>query len=978
MKTINKFKEIYQIKIDIENIISDKFKKEQKLYKLISDQNSFNKYFSNNAIYIPILFNQLWASPNSISTILLKADKYEIKNNLADFFVNNFYGNISSLHNKDEQLLYIITKVLKEEINSLKDINNNIMSEDRCAFILKEFGKKNEVIFFFKKILINVIKIMKTKYSSENIILETNAIYNALENKDKNNNFDNDNKENYDLFNDKYIYRSIDKAKLEEKKSEYKNKEMSEYLDIIISDCNSSPNKYINETLLENIAFSDKYEEIMNYYKQSFFQTIDLINNLIDNLLNNIDSVPYSIKCICKIISIFIKKKFPKEIKLNQNKFLFKFFFNNLFFPFLQYPFLNYYINEIFIKESTIKKIFIIIIILNNLLRGKLFEKNQYTPFNWYIIEKMPKVFELYKNICQVTLPNVVQKLINDELPENYEYDFFKENPNKNILYRNIYFNIDQLYSLISIVEKYKDEIKIDKTTLSKLQNNIRILEKLKNKKFYEEKQQEYIQYNILEQKEVNNYYLFIDLINNNKLDKIIKMTKNKKKHFTLKELKEIETEEQKIENCKIKVKNCFYSLLYSYQLISKDEFKEDKLSDIISILKELRAHPNLITFIDMNNKYIPLNWYIDSLLQYLPKLPEELKKNDYEALLNELENEITNSINEINFNETDEFIQYLKEIEKEKDIYDHILNLINDLDIHNKAKRIIKEELIYLDLKDIKDNQLVQLDHFFKNIMKDKDFSNLFEKNSQYKYYNTINSFIKRIPNIAKYQNMDFDIFNFLEKKQIPEIIENYFTLIKLNFKQKQINEKSVNDIYNKIYDYIMEGLYDKLFPKEPTKRDIKIYQNCFKHIWIEPQNLFKEKKDYIFDNYLPESISYLKKFENEKSPRQKLFYLGKLFNCIYNLAAFNSDKADNADDEISLLNYTFIQSKPERIDSNTKYTELFLTSNQATGIEGNQLSKMLLVCNKMENPTVNDFYNLSESDYIMNFDMIKKGLLY
>ena len=456
-------------------------------------------------------------------------------------------------------------------------------------------------------------------------------------------------------------------------------------------------------------------------------------------------------------------------------------------------------------------------------------------------------------------------------------------------------------------------------------------------------------------------------------------MIKNKQKHFILKELKEIETEEQKNENYKIKVKNYFYSLLYSYQLISKGEYKEDKLSDIISILKELRAHPNLITFIDMNDKYIPLNWYIDSLLRYLPKLPEQLKKNDYEALLNELENEITNSINEINFNETGEFIQYLKKIEKEKEIYEHILKLINDLDINNKTKRIIEEELIYLDLKDSKDNQSIHLNHFFKNIMKDKDFSNLFEKNYQHKLYNTINSFIDRIPNIAKYQNIDFDIFKFLEKKKIPEIIENYFTLIKMNFKQKKINEKqNLNDIYNKIYDYIMEGLYDKLFPKEPTKRDIKIYQNCFKHIWIEPQNIFKEKKDYIFDNYLPESISYLKKFENEKSPRQKLFYLGKLFNCIYNLAAFNSDKADNADDEISLLNYTFIQSKPERIDSSAKYTELFLANNKATGIEGNQLSKILLVCNKMENPTVNDFYNLCESDYIMNFDMVKKGLLY
>ena len=124
----------------------------------------------------------------------------------------------------------------------------------------------------------------------------------------------------------------------------------------------------------------------------------------------------------------------------------------------------------------------------------------------------MPKVFEFYNKICQVTLPNVIQKIINDELTDNYEYDFFQENPDINILYRNIYFNIDELYSLISTMERCKDDIIFDKVILSKLQNNIKILENLKNKKEFEEK--ENIQFNILETKKVNYFYLFTNLIN--------------------------------------------------------------------------------------------------------------------------------------------------------------------------------------------------------------------------------------------------------------------------------------------------------------------------------------------------------------------------------------------------------------------------------------------------------------------------------
>ena len=107
-------------------------------------------------------------------------------------------------------------------------------------------------------------------------------------------------------------------------------------------------------------------------------------------------------------------------------------------------------------------------------------------------------------------------------------------------------------------------------------------------------------------------------------------------------------------------------------------------------------------------------------------------------------------------------------------------------------------------------------------------------------------------------------------------------------------------------------------------------------------------------------------------------MLYLEKLYNCVYNLASFNGDKAEGADDEIILLSYTFIQSKPERIYSNSKYTELFLTQSQSLGIEGNRLTKLNLICNKMENIQQKDFYNLCESDYILMCDMVNKGILY
>ena len=46
------------------------------------------------------------------------------------------------------------------------------------------------------------------------------------------------------------------------------------------------------------------------------------------------------------------------------------------------------------------------------------------------------------------------------------------------------------------------------------------------------------------------------------------------------------------------------------------------------------------------------------------------------------------------------------------------------------------------------------------------------------------------------------------------------------------------------------MDNLYDKLFPKEQSIDEMKIFQNCFKHIWVEISNLEKDDKNYIFDN--------------------------------------------------------------------------------------------------------------------------------
>ena len=60
------------------------------------------------------------------------------------------------------------------------------------------------------------------------------------------------------------------------------------------------------------------------------------------------------------------------------------------------------------ISETTSQKLKTISKILNNLVFGKLFENNNLTPFNWYIIEKMPKLIEFFNKISNVSLPSFI------------------------------------------------------------------------------------------------------------------------------------------------------------------------------------------------------------------------------------------------------------------------------------------------------------------------------------------------------------------------------------------------------------------------------------------------------------------------------------------------------------------------------------------------------------------------------------------
>lgn len=105
--------------------------------------------------------------------------------------------------------------------------------------------------------------------------------------------------------------------------------------------------------------------------------------------------------------------------------------------------------------------------IINNILRhltnGTLFKngsfETDYTPFNWFILDKIPELISFYNNINKVSLPNFIDKFVNGKLDKNYQYNYFQEKPDEILTHMSICYNIDNLICILKCIDKNKRRI---------------------------------------------------------------------------------------------------------------------------------------------------------------------------------------------------------------------------------------------------------------------------------------------------------------------------------------------------------------------------------------------------------------------------------------------------------------------------------------------------------------------------------------
>ena len=1096
LKSIEKeCREIYKKKLEVFTQLQRFTRKEKEVRKyILVDENTQKNKLKNLNNYIPKFLLYLWDEPKLVVKLLQNSNLKDIKSHLAPLITNNFYENILSVNYIEENFLYVICLLLKDEIQNLNTTNDvqKFLQETPCGYLLDQLINKNDIKSYFKIIIQNVIENIeincsekemnfdteniekeiqkslksssKKKKGEKNLLAKDDIIFrkdisinkkttvddnSTRKNSDINNtdinsdiNFDKNSKnsdtslnaplnsvnsfvfnglniqeneknkekelfdmESYDLFSTKYM-PDLSINDLNIRLNTCNNFKMKDYYQFQIN--NSKQNKlaanndkdnkeninnnsldnnffYSNQKFLDSVFKSKSSDLIIYCYQYDFMKVINIIEEIFKSLLNNLPLLPYSIKCLCKMISILIKKKFHGLSNTEENSFVAKFFFCKLFAPIFRKPATFALINKYIISGKTANNLEIITPIILQLVSGRLYRNggkhSNYTPFNWFFIDQMPSVLKFFEYMTnKVKLPAFIEKCLDDKLDENFKYDYFEENSDEVICHRSVCFNINDINCLLENMKNCMD-ILFPKNTqgntglkkcFEKLYDNKlnqNIIKELKNAKEYDKS-------DLLNKEEsklpVINYYLVTDFIYNEKY-KYLFLLEQKTPQYSIKELKDIKNDEEKIQNNLIKVKNYLNTLLYNYRNLVKTDFEEGTNFNLKNILKELKIFMKSSNFVIDGT--IPSEWYINTLLEFLNKIPEEYKKDDFELLFESIEKEITDSINMLDFEILSICLNKIKYIRKNILYYDKAKEILTDILLNNKVKSFIEDDKLKFELTYIyeKDKKEISINKV-KKVEKQLQFLDnmIFQNNTKKgtKICKNIESFIKNFPILIDSQNKGEgkDIFEIQKELNLPQKLGEYFDYIKEYLvKEKKIKDQKLFElIYEKIYDYIMSKIYDRIFPKEPSKKDIEIYEKVVSLSWVEPQHMIFEKTNYVYDTFLPDVINNFYLLDKNKSPRIKFNNMSNIFMTITNIVKFNnSEKSDiGVDDIMPILNYCVIKAQPIKLYSNCKFMELYIGEMKNKN-EGSQLTQLQSICKRIMEINHNSLINVDVREF-------------
>ena len=697
-------------------------------------------------------------------------------------------------------------------------------------------------------------------------------------------------------------------------------------------------------------ALEDNFQQLMEKMRINYYIITKTITDIINEIFKNISNFPDSIKCILKMIDVLLDKKHKKDNLSNLKIYLFKasFLIGNIIIPIIKNPNYNGIISNI-ISDTTKKNLEIIYNIFDKIVSGKLFTRNneEISPsmllYNQFIIEILPKIFEFIDNFeMDFELPDFINRLVNSidnkEIHErNINYNYFEEKPNENIQCQVLCFSLENLYIFGNIIcsnEKTlinENENIEQKNVLKKIYN---IFDKTNDKKeknitnFMDEYLDE-------KQKETYKYFYFSKILYKNEIENILKSNSVKEliKNDLIKTFKNCLIEVLSYENFdyltefnNLKTSNLNKNKNINLKLKRKNALKSSLLNTLESVDKDDASFKEVIFPKIENNLIFEMNSNIDNQLiifctNYIKlnmkNLLDNYTRENYSLLFYELIIETKNNIQLLSSDILFEHYKKINEAEK-----------INILE--SKYKSHIKE-LEKLEYIKYLYNNILLPDEFL--IEKDDDIiTNI--KYSSKNNIGKIEDMIKKFPDFRTYENEYDNILDIEKSAKVPEAIKEYFSEIKNKINNeklfKKFKEKEKNYIGYNLETYILDKLYDKLFPTQRSEKDISICNKCELLSTLKPENFIK-KNEVINETLINEASKYFEQLDKGITPEEKIKIFRKGLKIIENLITFckGEDKNYSPDDAYPPLIYSMIIAKVKNLPTNVQYIQMYLNEN-------------------------------------------------
>ena len=991
-------------------------KDKKKIYKLISLEDT-SKYLSSAYLCVKDFFKILRSSPELMYKIMTKAEQKDFNNPSFIYFItNNFYNNILSSKTYSEELLSLITHLLYDQISQLKKISDftKLFQNSNVFSLLKGLKYKNEIRSYFGLVLSDVIEEYEnSENNSRPLVFKIDYLCDFIQNEEislnyeLNNSVEDKKKEiqkkksiqlnefnkmfkmklaNYDdssSGNTSSIFMSENEADESENKDsidggetfltkyliELKKCDLTDKLNIETNEIMRSfiqeqltgmdnDEKYSNSKFLDGVQNSKETEKLLYNYQKNFYIVIEIINKIIKKFKETIDLIPYTIKYICKIISILLKKKFKGITQLEIYNYVGEFFLVFIFQDFFLNPDYGTLITSIIISQETKKNLLIIFEVWKKLISFKFYINNKeygdYTPFNWFFLENINNIFNICQKILELNLPD---SSINIDDLDNKNF-ILNINNNSSFFSYSICYNIYNLTTLLNIIKNNTNYFFENKTTKNEISEFEVIYRNLKDKKDIFKKLKS-------NEGQTVNYYIYYEVFYSKKFQDILFRTIKQGNNFSIDEIKTPSNEEEIYLNKIIRSKNLLCELLFKSENLLKIKFNKENIDynnteEIISLLSsyyqnksvlnkcyskfiqndiDINYNDTNIDMSDMNNinsdlNSLPLFWYSNTLLSCFQELNKDKnKKIDFHKLFSELKEEINNTMNKYNFEELAQALESLKNTRVYTNKFIENQEKYKNININTKIRNFIEHEKIEVEIKFRynKETKLIYVtkteDGINSKFQKLDEFLNQTQKDKVINCSN-ISEFIKKFPNLSeisrKYKK---DIFLIEKEIKAKRSLLDFLKIVKEHIKKK-FEKEEIENVYSKVKRTIMVRLYDKLFPKKPDLEDVSFYNQCLALSWIEPKHLKQE--NLFFDNFLPITTSYFEQINNEKSASGKLEVICKIFDAINSVIIFNKGGNFSTDDIAPICEYALIKAHPNRFSSNLKYLQIFMKKDE------------------------------------------------